>query len=424
MTQREKGERTMFGICLFDLDDTLVRTEDLKDVREACKNNADAGRINAVKASLAAMHGRHIYGLDVLESIRKSHPEMKLGIFTRSPRSYAKTVLEWAYPGFVWDLVVAYEDVNRTKPHGAGIDLAMKQFNVEYLNRVMLVGDTDVDVRAAYNCGCIAVIDRASWSAIKQTGHWRALELVPDAFIDGPNDLVRFLARPHMFLPELERLLSGEADVAAGVRFDQINHFVPKAIGGDNRPIPIYACGRSFTNYESVKYRKQWHELTQSIEEHKDADEFSESWINAIRHFIADKYRAFFSAASVIVTVVPHRPGRKARLEALLQQLQQSLALSPIPKCNVTVAPDLLAFKAGVKSQHNDHLSQVERFENARDHLLVNSPQLVSGGKSVLVLDDVVTTGASLIYAMKYLKAAGAGDVKCLAIAKSVSDVL
>lgn len=423
-TQSEKGERMTFRICLFDLDDTLVRTEDLKEVREACKNNADAGRINAVKSSLAAAYGRHIYSLDALVSIRRSHPEMKLGVFTRSPRSYAETVLAWAYPGFVWDLVVAYEDVNRTKPHGAGIDLAMKQFNVEYLDRVMLVGDTDVDVRAAYNCGCIAVIDRASWPAIKQTGHWRALELVPDAFIDGPSDLARFLARPHMFLPELERLLSGEADVAAGVRFDQINHFVPKAIGGDNRPIPIYACGRSFTNYESVQYRKQWHELTQSIEEHKDADAFSEGWIQAIRHFIADKYRAFFSAASVIVTVVPHRPGRKARLEALLQQLQQSLALSPIPNCNVTVAPDLLAFKAGVKSQHNDHLGQVERFENARDHLFVNSPQLVSGGKSVLVLDDVVTTGASLIYAMKYLKAAGAGDVKCLAIAKSVGDVL
>ncbi|RYH25567.1 MAG: HAD family hydrolase, partial [Alcaligenaceae bacterium] len=209
MTQREKGERTMFGICLFDLDDTLVRTEDLKDVREACKNNADTGRISAVKASLAATHGRHIYGLNVLESIRKSHPEMKLGIFTRSPRSYAKTVLEWAYPEFVWDLVVAYEDVNRTKPHGAGIDLAMKQFNVEYLDRVMLVGDTDVDVRAAYNCGCIAVIDRSSWPGKKRPEHWRALELVPDAFIEGPNDLLRFLDRPRTFLPELERLLSG-----------------------------------------------------------------------------------------------------------------------------------------------------------------------------------------------------------------------
>jgi phosphoglycolate phosphatase-like HAD superfamily hydrolase len=414
----------MFDICLFDLDDTLVRTEDLKEVREACKDNADAGRINAVKAGLAAAPGRRIYSLDVLESIRKIHPEMKLCIFTRSPRSYARTVLEWAYPGFAWDLVVAYEDVSRTKPHGAGIDLAMGRFNVETPDKVMLVGDADVDVRAAYNCGCIAVIDRSSWPGQKRAEHWKALELVPDAFIYGPDDLVRFLARPHMFLPELERLLSDDADVKAGVRFDQINHFVPKAIGGDNHPIPIYACGRSFTNYESVRRRKQWHELTQSIEDHKDADTFSESWIKAIRHFIAEKFRLSSSAASVCVTVVPHRPGRKARLEALLHQLQQSLALNPIPTCNVTVAPDLLAFKAGVKSQHNDHLGQVERFENARDHLFVKSPQLVSGGKSVLVLDDVVTTGASLIYAMKYLKAAGAGDLKCLAIAKSVSDVL
>lgn len=414
----------MFKICLFDLDDTLVRTEDLKEVREACKNNTDAAKICAVNAGLAAAPERHIYSLDMLESIRKSHPEMKLGVFTRSPSSYAKTVLTWAYPGFVWDLVVAYEDVRSTKPHGEGIVLAMEQFKVEDLDQVMLVGDTDVDVRAAYNCGCIAVIDRSSWPKKKRTEHWRALELVPDAFINGPNDLLYFLARPNTFLPELERLLSDEADVAAGFRFDKINHFVPRAIGGDNHPIPIYACGRSFTNYESVQYRKRGHELTQSVEDHKDADVFSENWIKAIRQFIVHMYWVAFWAEDVIVTVVPHRPGRKARLEALLQQLQRSLALNPITNCNVTVAPDLLAFKAGVKSQHNDRLNQVARFENARDHLFVQSPQFVNGRKSVLVLDDVVTTGASLIYAMNYLKSAGARDVKCLAIAKSVSDVL
>jgi len=31
----------MFDLCLFDLDDTLVRTSDLKELREACKRNSD-----------------------------------------------------------------------------------------------------------------------------------------------------------------------------------------------------------------------------------------------------------------------------------------------------------------------------------------------------------------------------------------------
>lgn len=414
----------MFRICLFDLDDTLVRTGDLKDVREACKNNADAKNLKAVKLGLAADPDRHVYSPELLRRIRKAHPKLKLGVFTRSPRSYVKTVLEWAYPGFAWDLVVAYEDVDRTKPYGEGIDQAMEEFGVSYLNEVMLVGDADVDIRAAYNCGCVAVLNRSAWPKMKQWEHWKALELVADAIIDTPDDLLAVLAEPDTFLPELERLLEEEENRAGGVRFDKLGHFVPRDLGGDKTSYPVYVCGRSFTNYESLKYRRRWHELTQSIEDHKEADEFSEHWIDAIRSFIAAEFRSFFGPSNVIVTAVPHRPGRKARLEVLLGQLQQSLAEKPIKKCNVTVAPALLGFKDGVKSQHNDHLNHHQRFENVRDHLEVRSPELLKGGKEVLVLDDVVTTGASLIYATIYLKQAGAGGVKCLAIAKSIGDVL
>ena len=118
----------MFKICMFDLDDTLVRTDDLKDVREACKNNEGRESLKAVKVALTERQGRHIYSLELLRNIRKKYPELKLGIFTRSPRSYANTVLAWAYPTFAWDIVVAYEDVRPTKPYGDGIDLAMGAF--------------------------------------------------------------------------------------------------------------------------------------------------------------------------------------------------------------------------------------------------------------------------------------------------------
>jgi HAD superfamily hydrolase (TIGR01549 family) len=110
---------------------------------------------------LAEREDRLIYGGDLLATIRKVHPKLKLGIFTRSPRSYTDTVLRWAYPTLEWDIVIAYEDVPRTKPHGDGIDLAMNKFGIESLDKVLLVGDTDVDVRAAYNCGCVVVLDNS-----------------------------------------------------------------------------------------------------------------------------------------------------------------------------------------------------------------------------------------------------------------------
>jgi FMN phosphatase YigB (HAD superfamily) len=414
----------MFKISLFDLDDTLVRTEDLKDVREACKNNENETNLKAVQVGLASQEGRHIYGSDILHKIRQEHPQLKLGVFSRSPRSYVRTVLAWAYPDFAWDIVVAYEDVHQTKPHGEGIERAMNMFGVCRPEEVLFVGDVDVDVRAAYNGGCLSILDRSSWPAKRLSAHWRALEYVPDAVIDTPEELLNVLARSNTFLPELERLLAGEGERAAAIRFDRINHFIPKAVGGDKSAFPVYVCGRSFTQYDSLKNRRQWHKLTQSIVDHKDADQFSESWVDAIRYFILANYPRLFGVANVLVTVVPHRPGRKARLEALLMQLQESVTQKPINKCNLVFVPDLLAFKDGVRSQHNDHLNREQRFENARDHLVVRAPELVAGGKSVLVLDDVVTTGASLIYATTSLKAAGAADVRCLAIAKSVGDVL
>lgn len=412
----------MFKICLFDLDNTLVRTEDLKDVREACKNHRDT---KAVRATLNERRDRHLYGREAIRNIRREYPEMKLGVFTRSPRIYADTVLAWAYPGFPWDIVVAYEDVRHTKPYGDGIDCAMKSFNVRNLDEVMLVGDEDVDVRAAYHCGCVAVLDRGSWPVgKKRQEHWAALTHVPDAVIDSPAGLMHVLADPVSFLPALERLLANDADFPNHARFDRINHFVPGFVGEYNTAFPVHVCGRSFSRYESLENRRQRHELTRLIEEHKDAARFPDTWIHVVRRFVADQYRASTRCMSVLVTAIPARPGRKDRLGSLLAQLRKSLIREPIEGCNVSVSGGVLAFRDGVQSQHNDHLNREQRFANIRDHLIVRSPRKAMEYGSVLVLDDVVTTGASLIGATVGLKAAGVKDVRCLAMAKSISDVL
>src|SRR5690606_23918213 len=141
--------------------------------------------------------------------------------------------------------------------------------------------------------------------------------------------LLDVLRRPLSHLPELERLLAG-GQPPRTPRFDKINHFIAKAAGGDTTPYPIYVAGRSFSNYESVQYRKHWHALTASIGDNKDADEFPNGWITAIRHFVEDHYLAGFGVVRVVLSVVPHRPGRKARLESLLMQLAQSVRERPL----------------------------------------------------------------------------------------------
>jgi hypothetical protein len=415
----------MLDLCMFDLDDTLVRTGDMKAVREACKNSVEPAHLRAVQAQLLAVPNRHIYSLDLLQQIRKAHPNLKLGVFTRAPRSYAATVLAWAYPGFAWDAIFAYEDVPQTKPYGDGIGLAMDKFGFRRLSRVMMVGDNGVDVRAAYNCGCLVTLDKSAWQPYPWLPeYWWALEKVPDAIIDAPIQLLEVLAEWGRHLPELERLLANASESSFGNRFDKINHFVPKEVGGDKTAYPVFVCGRSFANYDSISQRKKWHALTKSIEAQKDAKEFPDAWVQAIRRFIMQECFAWRSPTKVLVAVVPHRPERAARLESLLAQLQRSIADAPIAGRDVSVVPDLLAYRKGVKSQHLEFLKKFARFENVRDHLFVNRPDLVQSDAMIVIIDDVCTTGASLIYAAKYLGDAGAGNVKCLALAKNVGDVL
>lgn len=417
----------MFDICLFDLDETLLRTDDVKELREAGKNDKSVRYKELVENALDQRDDRHIYRKSLLERIRKRFPEMKLGVFTRSPRSYALTTLEWAYPGFVWDVVVAYEDVAKRKPSGEGIDHAMDAFgklDADFLPRTVLVGDNDVDVKAAYNCGCVVVLDKGAWPERKWTfDHWGALGHVPDAIIEKPEQMLDFLINPTEFLPALERALIAGFEFARPPRFDRIGHFVPKQLGGTNAPIQISVCGRSFANYESLEFRKDWHSLTKSIDKNKDSDVFPEAWVETVRHFIISSFTPFMSP-KIIVSVVPHRPGRKPRLEKFLSQVSESIKDIPLTGLKVSFEPDLLAYRDGVRSHHNEHLSALDRFSNVKEFLFVNQPELVRQNTAFIIIDDVVTTGASLIYSKIRLSEEGAQDVRLLSLAKNVGEIL
>ena len=360
--------------------------------------------------------------------IRSQFPQIKLGIFTRSPRSYAETVLKVAYPSLKWDVIVAYEDVSRTKPYGEGIDKAMRSLDCRNLNEVILVGDGDVDIRAAYNAGCLGVLDRSSWGHQYTPDNWKAISRVPDAVIHSPKEILRVLDCYELFLPELERQLSDQrlqiADRKA--RYDRVNKFVPSDIGGDKTAFYVYSCGRSFADYESIEQRRHWHQLTQSIHDQKEADEFPEEWLRAVKTFITMEFgEAIWRGEKVIVSVIPHRPGRKPRLETFLEQLAEFCAQDQqlCGKGHLSFIPDLLGYKSGVLSNSNDKLNLIARFKNVRDYLFVNR-EAVNTRAKFLIIDDVCTTGSSLIYARKYLIEAGAKDIKCLCVAMSIGNVL
>ncbi|MHB9704101.1 HAD hydrolase-like protein [Alcaligenes aquatilis] len=413
----------MFNICLFDLDDTLVYTSDLQWIREEWGETSGTELVGLLNSGLAVGE-RLIYSFALLQQIRAEFPDIRLGVFTRSRRSYAVAVLSWAYPQFSWDILVAYEDVHRTKPFGEGIERVMQRFDSDRLDRVILVGDSDMDIKASYHCGCLVALCRAAWPAFKKKSmHWRAVGLVADVVLQSPEALLEVLRQPDSHLPELERQLAG-AEALHCARFDEINHFLPKMVGGDSTVYPIHVAGRSFSNYESLQDRRRWHLLTKSIERNKDVDVFPDEWVSVIRCFIENHYTRTNEVSCVIVSVVPHRPARRARLESLLEQFSQSVAEQPIEGFDICCQSKLLQYKRGVKSQHNDYLGRDERFMNVRDYLFVAQPEQIVADAFYLIVDDVTTTGASLIYAKKYLMEAGARNVTCFSMAKNIGNIV
>ncbi|MCY1533116.1 hypothetical protein D9M68_684280 [compost metagenome] len=241
--------------------------------------------------------------------------------------------------------------------------------------------------------------------------------------IDGPEEFSSVLESYAEYLPCLESAIEGVDISTRRNRFERNGYFIPKELGGDKRPTQVNSLGRHFSDYECLANRRRWHELTEQIHSNKESEVFPDSWVESIVDFIDTDYHLFPTFQKVLLTVIPARPGRVPRLAKLLEQIGEFVAGTKFEN-GLIFAPDLLAYKAGVVSNSREHLSRVQRFANIRDHLYVANPKVLTARSNVLVLDDVVTSGSTLIYAKKYIEQVVNCDVKCLAVAKNIGKII
>lgn len=410
-----------FELLLFDLDNTLLRTDDL-EMRFRGHNHLGPQTKAYTDALVAAAIGQNrlIYTEDFLTQLRQSYPELKIAVFTRSPKSYTNTLLSLFYPNFFWDAVIAYEDVGQTKPAPNGIFDAASRVGVKLATAIALIGDAKSDVQAAYRAGIWMVADTSSWPWPNINENYHVRERVPDAIIAGPHELISFLEKPAAHLPLLEmwERLKQPRPHEITRPIDHINHF--DRTNDNRRHVRIAALGRRFRDDELDATRRSWHPISKEIEALKDAEVFPDHWIGALREFISTQPSVVMGYPTT-VTVIPAKPGRFPRLEHLLAQLARSNAESAIrPYAPIAFNQDILRYTEGVRSNHGEYLNAVERFENIRDHLVVADPASAAA-RNIIVIDDVVTSGATLFYAYHYLRDAGAISVVPISLTKAVS---
>ncbi len=126
-----------------------------------------------------------------------------------------------------------------------------------------------------------------------------------------------------------------------------------------------------------------------------------------------------------MIGVIPYRPGRKQRLECFVEQFRDYVVNKPFEGSkNIVIQPNLLKYRAGVRSHSGERLDSAARFSNVLNHLYVQMPKSVSVHKRVLIIDDVCTTGSSLINSCLKLHAVGAERVDLLAISMNIGNVL
>lgn len=283
--------------------------------------------------------------------------------------------------------------------------MAMEKLGIADPRQVVLVGDELVDVQAAYNAGCLSFFEAASSSRSAQY----ALEKLPDAIVRGHASLAHAIRDPKAALPSLERLLLDQGSNLTGLRVDTVQH--PAGPGGT---LDVLVMGRLFTENTDLGSRRCWHGLSKSILDNKSSDRFPRAWTLALEALLRHHLR---KRPHLVVTVIPAKPGRHPRLEKLLLQLSQSVGADVKDRCQFV--PDVLRYADGAIAHSGQRLSKAQRMANARANLSVRRANAVSG-QDIIVVDDVVTSGATLLQARRCLHEAGAKEVTCVAFAKTV----
>ena len=364
---------------IFDLDMTLVNSSALDEWRESKMWSHVRKNLGYVKPFSVEPHAPH-----KLPARIKSQGH-KVAIVTSSPRWYAEALIKLFK--IETDVLVAWGDTEQPKPDREPIVKALEKLGVDPndTNNVYHVGDAKIDVEASYHAGVVSI--GAGWG-VSDLG--ALSDAAPDVLLLDPGLLLRS--------NELEQRGYFAEMLCCGIS--------PKAHRGavlpcGKSPLRLYALGRYFKTKDP---RHEGNMLSESILAMKDSDGPAEVFAQALAEFV----RKLKSTPDYIVPVPPKPSQSRSRFEAVLKATNLFLPSA------IKVSLDRLKCVREVEGYKT--IEGPDRAEAI--HEAFESPHDWNGAK-ILLLDDVLTTGATVVECARVLLMSNASEVRTVTFGKS-----
>lgn len=391
-------------VVLFDLDDTLVATKTLREIRDT--------------ANYAALTPEALAGTALYRPVRRmletmQSKKIQLGVVSNAGRQYVERVLEHHKLCEFFTTVVTYTDVGAKgkKPKPDGILLALQQLKVAATPDVLFVGDHATDIEAAYKANITPVVP--SWATRTPVNLAPALEMPSSV-------LINYFDSPKEYCLFAERAASQNS-----YNFERkAVYFLPLDLNANvitHRPeMRIFCLGRYFSQKTPITAKlHDGHALSLEIAKKNEPKEFKAPvhWPQLLAHVITKGPAWLYNGEHDfdLITVIPAKSGKQKRMESLLVDVAKICAQQ---KSADAFDAGVFRFTEGARDQKT--LGRAERVLEASRVLKLNGSVKVKG-KRVLVIDDVVTTGSTMARALDLLVTAGAIDARGVAIAKTVS---
>lgn len=396
----------MVQAIIFDFDNTIANTDSLREIRES-------GRYEHLTPEVLQRVKMYRPVPKLLRDLADAG--VKIGLVTNSGRRYVELLLNHLGLAEVFSVVVTYSEVKSEgkKPSPRGLQMALDHLEVLPSWRILYIGDDNNDQLAAYKAHITPVLP--TWASPRPISVVPALAMNSQMIIDFINN------------PAEYKLFAEQCSEKGTAKFKRKGvYFLP--LDGDGNVVPMKSkmasicLGRYYSQKgATTALFHDRHELSKIIASKADSNPFvaPDYWIDLLVHVVENAAEFALGNGEIfdVVTIIPGKQGKDRRLERILDRVRQRVEGKPnVPE----FLSNVFFFVADAVSQKT--LDWRERAMEAERALHIN-PAVKSHvrGKRVMVIDDVLTSGATLARARALLLSGDAEAVLGVAIAKTVS---